>query len=80
VTRISTSGTVVAAISTPKSGEEVTAAPFVVQPALTLLQPQNGLVTNNPTPTFILQYDALAVVSRADSRAHISAATFSARP
>ena len=57
--RVSTSGALVAVVSTQKAGEEVTASGFIVQPTLALLQPQNGSLINNPTPTFMLQYDAL---------------------
>ena len=60
VARFSAStGQLLARIVTPKSAEEVGVAPFIVLPQLGLIQPQNGLLTNNPLPTFALQYGAL---------------------
>ena len=60
VARFSAStGQLLARIVTPKSAEEVGVAPFTVLPKLSLIQPLNGLLTNNPLPIFALQYGAL---------------------
>ncbi len=59
VARFSAStGQLLARIVTQKSAEEVGVAPFIVLPLLSLIQPQNALLTNNPVPIFALQYDA----------------------
>ena len=60
VARFSAStGQLLARIVTQKNAEEVGVAPFTVLPQLSLIQPQNGLLTNNSLPIFALQYGAL---------------------
>lgn len=60
VARFSAStGNLLAKIVTQKSAEESGAAPFTVLPQLSLIQPQSGLLTNNPLPAFALQYGAM---------------------
>ncbi len=58
VSRFSLDGTLAATLSAGKEVEAISAPPFIVTPVLALIQPPPDALTNNPTPTITLSYDA----------------------
>lgn len=58
VSRFSLDGTLAATLSAGKEVEAISAPPFIVTPVLALIQPPRDALTNNPTPTITLGYDA----------------------